>query len=198
MGISTNSLRQNLKSFLNYCPDNYPKKIEIYTEIWFDRDCMEEGKQHHKSLIHELEPRSKRGKSLKNPMTKPLIFTVVIMILLGIGTGYIASSVSGNSRVTVSNSGQISSSEIKKGFTAGVSNTKQFPDTAEGVLKEGGVEGEGAFHLVRPGGDSQNVYLTSAVVDLSQFIDKKIKVWGQTQAAKHAGWLMDVGKIEVE
>ena len=28
-------------------------------------------------------------------------------------------------------------------------------------------------------------------------LHKKIKVWGQTQKARVAGWLMDVGKIEV-
>ena len=26
---------------------------------------------------------------------------------------------------------------------------------------------------------------------------KKIKVWGQTQTAQYAGWLMDVGRVEV-
>ena len=65
-------------------------------------------------------------------------------------------------------------------------------------MKNGGTEGEGQYHLVRPGGDSQNVYLTSSSVDLSQFMNQKIKVWGQTQTAQHAGWLMDVGKVQVE
>jgi hypothetical protein len=41
------------------------------------------------------------------------------------------------------------------------------------------------------------VYLTSSLVDLSQFVKRKIKVWGETQKAKVAGWLMDVGKVEV-
>jgi hypothetical protein len=66
------------------------------------------------------------------------------------------------------------------------------------VVKEGGIEDEGQYHLVRPGGDSQNVYMTSSSVDLAQFIGKKVKVWGQTQAAKKAGWLMDVGRVQVE
>lgn len=160
---------------------------------------MEEKHAHGRGLMRDLESHSKRNKMVKNPLTKPLTFTVVIMLLLGIGTGYIASNVSGSgTKGPVSIGGSSDSGEIKKGATFGVSDTKQFPDTAEGVMKEGGVEGEGAFHLERPGGESQNVYLTSAVVDLSQFIDKKVKVWGQTQTAKHAGWLMDVGKLEVE
>ena len=75
--------------------------------------------------------------------------------------------------------------------------TKTFKDTTTGTLKNGGINGEGQYHLVRPGGDSQNVYLTSSSVDLSKFIDRKIKVWGQTQTAQYAGWLMDVGRVEV-
>jgi hypothetical protein len=65
-------------------------------------------------------------------------------------------------------------------------------------LQEGGIDGEGQYHLVRPGGDSQNVYLTSSVVDLSLFVNKKVKVWGQTQTAQKAGWLMEVGRVQVE
>ena len=39
--------------------------------------------------------------------------------------------------------------------------------------------------------------MTSSVVDLSQFVDRKVKVWGSTQTAQVAGWLMDVGRVEV-
>jgi hypothetical protein len=40
--------------------------------------------------------------------------------------------------------------------------------------------------------------MTSSVVDLSLVLDKKVKVWGETQAAQKAGWLMDVGRVEVQ
>lgn len=160
---------------------------------------MDEKKLPRKELIHELEPRGKRNKKISNIMAKPVVFTVVVMLLLGVGTGYIASSVSGNSiKGPVSIDGDLESGDIKKGLIVGVDDTKQFPDSAEGVLREGGIDGEGAYHLERPGGESQNVYMTSAVVDLSQFIGKKVKVWGQTQAAQKAGWLMDVGRVEVK
>jgi hypothetical protein len=59
------------------------------------------------------------------------------------------------------------------------------------------MDGEGQFHLVRPGGDSQNVYLTSSTVDLSEFIGRKVTIWGQTQKAQKVGWLMDVGGVKV-
>ncbi|MGB9707301.1 MAG: hypothetical protein ACPL1D_00915 [Microgenomates group bacterium] len=79
----------------------------------------------------------------------------------------------------------------------GIEDKKKFKDRAEGILREGGIDGEGNYHLERPGGPSQNVYLTSSVIDLSQFVGKKIRVWGETFAGEKAGWLMDVGLVEV-
>ncbi len=156
---------------------------------------MEEKKLPKKELIHDLTPARKRNST----MVKPIIFTVIVTLLLGVGTGYIASNVSGSAKKgPTSISGTAESGEIKKGFTAGVTDTKSFPDTTEGLVKEGGIDGEGEYHLERPGGESQNVYMTSSAVDLSQFIGKKVKVWGQTQTAQKAGWLMDVGKVEVK
>lgn len=160
---------------------------------------MEDNKLPKKELIHDLNSPRKKGSTPKDDMLKPLIFTIVIVLILGIGTGYIASNVAGSGKkgpISINNSS--SGGSKGKGFTAGVDDTKTFPDTAEGVVTEGGIDGEGAFHLVRPGGDSQNVYMTSSAVDLNQFIGKKVKVWGQTQTAQKAGWLMDVGKVQVQ
>ena len=157
---------------------------------------MEDSKLPKKELIHDLNPSKKRG---GGDNLKPLLFTIVIVLILGIGTGYIASNFSGAAKgpgkVT---SGSAAGEDIKKGFTAGVTNTSEFPDVAEGVLKEGGFEGEGEYHLIRPGGDSQTAYLFSSVVDFSKFVDKKIKVWGKSQTPQKVGWLLDVGKIEVQ
>lgn len=80
---------------------------------------------------------------------------------------------------------------------AGITDESAFPDTATGLLEEGGVNGEGTHHLTREGGVSQTVYLTSTVIDLQSFVGKKVTVWGQTVTARKAGWLMDVGKIKV-
>lgn len=156
---------------------------------------MQDHKLPKKELIHEFNSSKKKAKAVP----KNLIFTIVIMLVLGVGTGYIASNFAGSSAPTplsVDNE-SASAGEIRKGATFGVDDTEAFPDTAEGVVREGGVDGEGEYHLERPGGESQNVYMTSSAVDLSQFVGKKIKVWGQTNAAQTAGWLMDVGKVEV-
>lgn len=121
---------------------------------------------------------------------------IAVAVLLGIGTGYGISSFKTGSKSTTKEASK--DGTTKGGQTsAGVKDTKTFPDEVEGTLKEGGFEGEGSFHLERPGGEDQNVYLTSTTVDLSLFLDKKVRVWGQTFDSKKAGWLMDVGYIEV-
>ncbi len=128
---------------------------------------------------------------------KIIIISVIAVILLGVGSGYfLAKSGNGDANSTLVGK-MVNKSSISAGKTLGDGDPAIYKDTAEGVLKEGGIEGEGQFHLERPGGESQYVYMTSGTVDLSQLIDRKIKVWGQTQKAQTAGWLMDVGKVEV-
>ena len=126
--------------------------------------------------------------------TKKLMIFLVVAIVFGAMTGYVLSKRGGVK--TLSNE-EINSSSISKGTIVGSDDLKTFKDVAEGTLKGGGINGEGQYHLVRPGGESQNVYLTSSQVDLSKFVAKKIKVWGETQTAQSAGWLMDVGRVEV-
>jgi len=160
---------------------------------------MEEQKSSGNSLIHDMSGSKKSvAASRASSGNKSILVVIIIMVILGLGTGYIVANISGNSQkgpVAVGDS--VESNEIKKGTVVGVDDTEQFPDIAEGELEEGGIEGEGEYHLVRPGGESQNVYLTSSTIDLSQFVGRKVKVWGKTFAAEKAGWLMDVGKLEV-
>lgn len=126
-------------------------------------------------------------------VTRKVLVLFLIVIAVGLSAGYFLALQSGHS-MTSSTAG---SSSVQKGTAYGSTDTATFKDTTEGTVQQGGIAGEGQFHLVRPGGDSQNVYMTSSLVDLSQFVGKKVKVWGQTQTAKKAGWLMDVGRVEV-
>lgn len=126
----------------------------------------------------------------KKAIPKQIIIGAAVIIVAGVLSGYFLST-SFSKKATSSQSGTPS------GKTVGSSDTKTFPDSAEGQLEAGGINGEGTHRLVRPGGESQTVYLTSSVLDLSQFVGKKVKVWGQTFSAKRAGWLMDVGRVEV-
>ncbi|MFI5265179.1 MAG: hypothetical protein ACHQT7_00355 [Candidatus Levyibacteriota bacterium] len=128
-------------------------------------------------------------------MSRKTIIIFVAVILLGIGSGFVFAA--GHSTQIVQVGAGTNLAKIKVGTVFGSPDESAFKDSAQGVLRTGGVNGEGAFHLERPGGDSQNVYLTSSVLDLSQLVGKKIKVWGQTNAAQTAGWLMDVGRAQI-
>ena len=140
------------------------------------------------NIVHNLDSK-KKGRS-------PLILVVIFALLLGAGTGFIATRLFGS--ISVANiSGKNDAKKVEKGEIIGSDDLETYSDEAEGVLREGGIEGEGAYHLERPGGESQNVYLTSSTVDLSQFVGKKVKVWGQTYAAEKAPWLMEVGRLQL-
>jgi len=156
-----------------------------------DMESGEKTETEKQPLIHDFT-----AQSLKSAFTPKVIGIFGLVIVVGVVTGFL---VSGKS--SVSSKGGLGSvlngSSASKGTIVGSDDTTFFNNTAEGVLKEGGVNGEGAFHLERTGGVSQNVYLTSSIVDLSKYLNKKLKVWGQTQKAQTAGWLMDVGRIEV-
>lgn len=156
---------------------------------------MEEKKTEKKDT--EKKPIMNSFDEKKKAFFSPIfLVALIIVIIVGVGTGQLlarrAGIISTPSSLTSGNS-----SDVPKGTIVGSSDTSTFKDNAEGVLEEGGIDGEGEFHLVRPGGESQNVYLTSTIVDLSKFIKRKIKVWGETHKAQKAGWLMDVGRVQV-
>ena len=131
----------------------------------------------------------------KNPKKKlkTIILTVVI-ILAGITSGYFFSQKGGGPTPVARD---VAEGDIEAGMTVGIADEKTFKDSAEGELVTGGLDNEGSHHLVRPGGDTQSVYLTSSIVDLDKFVGRQVKVWGETFSAKKAGWLMDVGKLQV-
>lgn len=132
-------------------------------------------------------------KSSNNNLVLGLISIVVV--LAGIGVGYLLSGAGKNG----SSSGGLNSgnSIVTSKNEAGIADESKFSTTTDGVLEEGGIGGEGTYHLVRGSGPSQYAYLTSSVVDLSVFEGKKVQVWGDTISGKKAGWLIDVGKIKV-
>jgi len=125
------------------------------------------------------------------PLAAVLLICAITIALGGVG-GFMM--VKKSSTTTTSGKG----AAVQTDTSAGVVDKKTFKDSAEGVLREGGIEGEGNFHLERTGGVSQNAYLTSSTVDLSKYIGKKVKVWGQTFQGQKAGWLMDVGLVEIQ
>lgn len=143
-------------------------------------------------LVHDF------NQEMNSPLfSKQFLAALLAVLLLGVGTGYFLATIGkqnlGGGSSTVLQEG----ASIQKGAVVGSNDLKTFRDEAEGKLEEGGIEGEGQFHLVRPGGPSQYVYITSSIVDLSKLVGRKVRVWGETQKAQKAGWLMDVGRVEV-
>lgn len=130
---------------------------------------------------------------------------VLLMMVLGAGTGYLAASMTTPQQGGVAPTETVAGSEettaleetVKVGQVIGAKEASDFKDSAEGIIVAGGLDGEGSHHLVRSGGKSQNVYLTSSVMDLKLLEGHKVKVSGETFKAQKAGWLMDVGRVEV-
>jgi hypothetical protein len=132
------------------------------------------------------------GKSLR------VVFLIFLCVILGVVSGYFLNNrinrqgFSGSQLASGTNEGA-----LKKGLTVGSEDESTFKDSTEGKLEKGGIDGEGSHHLVRPGGDSQTVYLTSSIIDLDQYAGHQVKIWGETHTAQKAGWFMDVGRLEI-
>lgn len=122
---------------------------------------------------------------------KALIIVLLVALGGGVGTGYVLAS-------TSKSPASIITGTPEKAETAH-QDTQTFKDFAEGKITKkpepkNGAYSEGTHLLVRDG--AVPVALTSSVVDLSQYEEKKVKVYGETQKAIKEGWLMDVGKVE--
>ncbi|EKD87588.1 MAG: hypothetical protein ACD_36C00013G0006 [uncultured bacterium] len=111
-----------------------------------------------------------------------------LLALLGIGTGYLLSQ-----KIPIAQKPGF----INTGKVVGTTDSKTFRDSAEGTIEKDGIEGEGTHKLIREGGPSQTAYLTSSLINLDDYVGKKVKVYGETFAAEKVSWLMDVGKIEL-
>lgn len=143
----------------------------------------------------------------KDPMvpnsTKKMAVTLgAVVVVAGILTGFglhKLQSKLGSSTLPADEQpmSQVAGEKINNGDIFGSADAETFKDSAQGYLEAGGIEGEGSHKLLRPGGDSQTVYLTSSITDLDKFVSMEIKIWGETFKAQKAGWLMDVGRVEV-
>ncbi len=149
-------------------------------------------------ILHTMNDTTNETQKVSSFSTRAMAGVIAAALALGILSGFIYNKFTGGS-VAVSTDSKGSAGDVAEGGqSAGIKDSKTFKDKAEGVLRVGGFEGEGSYHIEqKPKQPDQNAYLTSTTVDLSQFVGKKIRVWGQTFEAEKAGWLMDVGYIEV-
>lgn len=141
----------------------------------------------------------RQNQDLMSKKTKKAFLIICsIAILAGIMTGFGAFKLKNKSvaQVEVQNV-TADANKIKNGDIFGVKDEATFPDNATGYVEKGGVEGEGSHKLLREGGASQTVALTSSVVDLDKLVGMEVKLHGETHKAEKAGWFMDVGRVEV-
>lgn len=134
----------------------------------------------------------------KKSVPVKLIAGLVAVIITGILSGYGLFNLKSGTGTAPKKLKTSTEGGVNPGDSFGVDDTQAFTDSAEGELAIGGIGGEGSHHLIREGGESQYVYLTSSILDLDQFVGKTVKIWGQTFDAQKAGWLMDVGRLEVK
>jgi hypothetical protein len=150
-------------------------------------DTSTQGQPPEKQAGEEKIVQPLPSKKLAIPNFVPMAIAL-LLVLAGIFSGYRLSQGKLAGKVGI----------IKTEKTAGSTDTKTFKDQAEGVLEKAGDNGEGTHKLIRdPKRPDQTVYLTSSVVNLEDFVGKKVRVWGETFAAQRAGWLMDVGRVEL-
>lgn len=118
---------------------------------------------------------------------KLLVAVLVVSVIAGVGTGYLMASSSGQ-RIPL----------MTKTPEHAAEDQKTFRDFAEGKVTkkpDSDKNSQGTHLLIRDG--ATPVLLTSSVLDLSEFENKKVKIFGETNSMPGAGWFMDVGRVEV-
>ena len=140
----------------------------------------------------------------------------LLVVVLGVTTGWFLAGTKDTGK-NVDNNAQVNSKgEVEE---AGIGDEKSYGSTVEGVLKKGGIKGEGTHFIVKRLCNiwrgklinnnliftlTRTAVLVFLFINLFQnffcqqsFVDKKVTVWGETISAKYAGWMIDVGKIKV-
>ena len=142
---------------------------------------------------------------ITSPATPKYVYAIIIVIAITVGFWVSRFWPSQTTTVSVDSdtslidnqaSKIVEGEEIKVGVVY-CNLSKTFADSATGIIKSGGVNGEGTHTLERPGGVTQNAALTSSVVDLDLFVGKQVEVKGETNKSNKAAWLMDVGSIKI-
>ncbi|OGD90046.1 hypothetical protein A3D07_02535 [Candidatus Curtissbacteria bacterium RIFCSPHIGHO2_02_FULL_42_15] len=154
--------------------------------------------------LNSSQPQPKTSEQLravpdKTKFAKILPYFIVLVIVgLGIFTGLVLTSVQ---KAKAQNQQAKSIEEEELSPQQQESFAQTFRDEAEGTVEKNDdldKYAQGTHKLLRPGGESQTAYLTSSVLDLDEYVGKKVKVFGETFGSSQVGWLMDVGKVEVQ
>lgn len=127
------------------------------------------------------------AKTSLNKLT--LISVCLVAILLGIFSGFYLSS---NKPDTASKAQAQKATEENANVQI---DENLIKDTVSGVLREGGVNGEGTHKIETGNGD---VAILSGSLYLDSFIGNKVTVWGRSISSPNVDWLIDVAKVKVQ
>lgn len=155
---------------------------------------------HQEKRLDEFPNLSQNQDLMIKKAKKTFIIICAVAIAAGVLTGFGAFKLkakNGGSVAQVENVTVEDADKVKDGDVFGVKDKDTFADNATGYIELGGVEGEGSHKLLREGGETQTVALTSSVVDLDKLVGFEVKLYGETHKAEKAGWFMDVGRVEV-
>ncbi len=170
-------------------------------EMTFDSNAPDQTQESDKVSSLFAPRNSQEGESSMKANNKMFIVLCVLVLLGGSATGVGLSKLRAKETSNAGESGvplqQVATGVVHNGDVFGNPEEKDFKDSAEGYLEIGRLGGEGSNHLLREGGASQTVYLTSSSTDLDKFQGMQVKVWGETFKGQKAGWLMDVGRVKV-
>lgn len=152
--------------------------------------------------LDEKQPKNTtKEPDMTKDQKKKIMILAAVAIVAGSATGFgafkLRAKTADDNTVSPTTTQQIAGENVQVGEVFGIKDDQTFKDSAEGYLEMGGLNGEGSHSLLREGGDSQTVYLTSSITDLDKLVGMRVKVWGETFKGQKAGWLMDVGRIQV-
>lgn len=148
-------------------------------------------------LIQPLTQNTQKLTQKLSTSSSPVkIYAAILAVALvsGATTGYVLASSKSASSPLVTNQSAGPAARAQQ-------DTRTFRDFAEGVIQKKPESkdsdySEGTHVLIRQ--SAVPVALTSSVVDLTSYEGKKVKVFGETQKAIKEGWLMDVGRVEIQ
>jgi hypothetical protein len=154
------------------------------SEQEFEQQVSQEMGTVNQNQVDEMRDLRQNQDLMSKKVKKTFIIICSVAVLAGIMTGFGAFKLKNKG-----NTSQIQNVTIEDKDT--------FADSATGYIEKGGVDGEGSHKLLREGGETQTVALTSSVVDLDKLAGTEAKIYGETFKADKAGWFMDVGRVEV-
>ena len=159
-----------------------------------EKHVGEDAQTNDSAVLRPMNTRDMKQSLMDMKKNSLVIFGVyIVLILFGVGTGYLLAS-----QKTSSDSLVVLKGSTQTDNVVGVQDASKYTDCPTGQLEKGGIDGEGTHHLIRSGGPSQTAYLMSSLIDLDEYTGKTVKICGQTMRALHAPWLMDVERLELQ